>query len=83
MLNQTQRCRRRAANPIAPSPTKTIPAGSGTAPRDCRISVGEYAPVLLSVEYGLPGGIGPLTITMLMHNTLRAARARVGDHDNR
>ena len=27
----------------------------------------------------VPGGVGPLTITMLMHNTLRAARARVGE----
>ena len=27
----------------------------------------------------VPGGVGPLTITMLMHNTLRAARARMGD----
>jgi len=26
----------------------------------------------------VPGGVGPLTITMLMMNTLRAARARVG-----
>ena len=27
----------------------------------------------------VPGGVGPLTITMLMMNTLRAARARVGE----
>jgi methylenetetrahydrofolate dehydrogenase (NADP+)/methenyltetrahydrofolate cyclohydrolase len=26
----------------------------------------------------VPGGVGPLTITMLMRNTLRAAKARVG-----
>jgi 5,10-methylene-tetrahydrofolate dehydrogenase/methenyl tetrahydrofolate cyclohydrolase len=26
----------------------------------------------------VPGGVGPLTITMLMMNTLRAAKARVG-----
>ena len=25
----------------------------------------------------VPGGVGPLTITMLMHNTLKAARARM------
>jgi len=27
----------------------------------------------------VPGGVGPLTITMLMHNTLRAAKARMGE----
>ena len=26
----------------------------------------------------VPGGVGPMTITMLMHNTLEAARQRVG-----
>jgi methylenetetrahydrofolate dehydrogenase (NADP+)/methenyltetrahydrofolate cyclohydrolase len=36
--------------------------------------VGEVAGALTPV----PGGVGPLTITMLMMNTLRAARERVG-----
>jgi 5,10-methylene-tetrahydrofolate dehydrogenase/methenyl tetrahydrofolate cyclohydrolase len=27
----------------------------------------------------VPGGVGPLTITMLMMNTLRAAQARVAE----
>jgi methylenetetrahydrofolate dehydrogenase (NADP+)/methenyltetrahydrofolate cyclohydrolase len=26
----------------------------------------------------VPGGVGPMTITMLLHNTLRAARNLVG-----
>jgi methylenetetrahydrofolate dehydrogenase (NADP+)/methenyltetrahydrofolate cyclohydrolase len=29
----------------------------------------------------VPGGVGPLTITMLMRNTLRAAAARTGRTD--
>ena len=36
-------------------------------------SVGEVAGALSPV----PGGVGPLTITMLMHNTLKAARDRM------
>ena len=50
------------------------------------VLVGDVHPNAADVAGALtpvPGGIGPLTITMLMHNTLRAARARVGDHDNR
>ena len=49
------------------------------------VLVGDVHPNAADVAGALtpvPGGIGPLTITMLMHNTLRAARARVGDHDN-
>ncbi|HLG58535.1 MAG TPA: bifunctional 5,10-methylenetetrahydrofolate dehydrogenase/5,10-methenyltetrahydrofolate cyclohydrolase [Vicinamibacterales bacterium] len=41
---------------------------------DVHPEVDEIAGALTPV----PGGIGPLTITMLMANTLRAARARVG-----
>lgn len=37
-------------------------------------NVAEVAGALTPV----PGGVGPLTITMLMKNTLRAAQARVG-----
>jgi methylenetetrahydrofolate dehydrogenase (NADP+) / methenyltetrahydrofolate cyclohydrolase len=29
----------------------------------------------------VPGGVGPMTITMLLHNTLRAARLSVGQND--
>ena len=50
------------------------------------VLVGDVHPNAADVAGALtpvPGGIGPLTITMLMHNTLRAAKARVGDHDNR
>jgi methylenetetrahydrofolate dehydrogenase (NADP+) / methenyltetrahydrofolate cyclohydrolase len=41
---------------------------------DVHPSAGEVAGALTPV----PGGVGPLTITMLMMNTLRAAEARVG-----
>jgi methylenetetrahydrofolate dehydrogenase (NADP+)/methenyltetrahydrofolate cyclohydrolase len=44
--------------------------------------VGDVHPEVADVAGALtpvPGGVGPLTITMLMHNTLRAARARVGE----
>ena len=43
---------------------------------DVHPSVAEVAGALTPV----PGGVGPLTITMLMMNTLRAAEARVGVH---
>lgn len=46
------------------------------------ILVGDVHPEVADVAGALtpvPGGVGPLTITMLMHNTLKAARARVGD----
>jgi methylenetetrahydrofolate dehydrogenase (NADP+)/methenyltetrahydrofolate cyclohydrolase len=39
-------------------------------PEDVKESAGAYTPV--------PGGVGPLTIAMLMVNTVRAARARRG-----
>jgi methylenetetrahydrofolate dehydrogenase (NADP+)/methenyltetrahydrofolate cyclohydrolase len=41
---------------------------------DVHPDVGDVAGALTPV----PGGVGPLTITMLMRNTLRAAKARVG-----
>jgi methylenetetrahydrofolate dehydrogenase (NADP+)/methenyltetrahydrofolate cyclohydrolase len=43
--------------------------------------VGDVHPEVAEVAGALtpvPGGVGPLTITMLMRNTLRAARARAG-----
>jgi methylenetetrahydrofolate dehydrogenase (NADP+)/methenyltetrahydrofolate cyclohydrolase len=43
--------------------------------------VGDVHPEVAEVAGALtpvPGGVGPLTITMLMMNTLAAARARVG-----
>jgi len=43
--------------------------------------VGDVHPGVAEVAGALtpvPGGVGPLTITMLMRNTLRAAKARVG-----
>jgi len=46
------------------------------------VLVGDVHPNVADVAGALtpvPGGVGPLTITMLMSNTLRAARARVGD----
>jgi methylenetetrahydrofolate dehydrogenase (NADP+)/methenyltetrahydrofolate cyclohydrolase len=46
------------------------------------VLVGDVHPEVAEVAGALtpvPGGVGPLTITMLMMNTLRAARARVGD----
>jgi len=41
--------------------------------------VGDVHPDVADVAGALtpvPGGVGPLTVTMLMMNTLRAARAR-------
>jgi methylenetetrahydrofolate dehydrogenase (NADP+)/methenyltetrahydrofolate cyclohydrolase len=45
------------------------------------VLVGDVHPEVAEVAGALtpvPGGVGPLTITMLMMNTLRAAKARVG-----
>jgi len=39
-------------------------------PEDVKEKAGAYTPV--------PGGVGPLTIAMLMSNTVRAARLRRG-----
>jgi len=46
------------------------------------VLVGDVHPDVAEVAGALtpvPGGVGPLTITMLMMNTLRAARARMGE----
>lgn len=46
------------------------------------VLVGDVHPDVATVAGAMtpvPGGVGPLTITMLMMNTLRAARARVGE----
>ena len=46
------------------------------------ILVGDVHPEVEEVAGALtpvPGGVGPLTITMLMHNTLKAGRARLGE----
>lgn len=46
------------------------------------VLVGDVHPEVAEVAGAMtpvPGGVGPLTITMLMHNTLRAARLRMGD----
>ena len=45
------------------------------------VLVGDVHPQVADVAGALtpvPGGVGPLTVTMLMRNTLRAARARAG-----
>jgi methylenetetrahydrofolate dehydrogenase (NADP+)/methenyltetrahydrofolate cyclohydrolase len=45
------------------------------------VLVGDVHPEVAEVAGALtpvPGGVGPLTVTMLMRNTLRAARARAG-----
>jgi methylenetetrahydrofolate dehydrogenase (NADP+) / methenyltetrahydrofolate cyclohydrolase len=45
------------------------------------VLVGDVHPEVADVAGALtpvPGGVGPLTITMLMRNTLRAAKARAG-----
>ena len=45
------------------------------------VLVGDVHPAVAEVAGAMtpvPGGVGPLTITMLMMNTLRAARGRVG-----
>lgn len=47
------------------------------------ILVGDVHPGVAEVAGALtpvPGGVGPLTVTMLMRNTLRAARARMDGH---
>jgi methylenetetrahydrofolate dehydrogenase (NADP+)/methenyltetrahydrofolate cyclohydrolase len=46
------------------------------------ILVGDVHPEVEQVAGALtpvPGGVGPLTITMLMHNTLKAAQVRMGE----
>lgn len=46
------------------------------------VLVGDVHPDVAEVAGALtpvPGGVGPLTITLLMKNTLRAARTRMGD----
>ena len=46
------------------------------------VLVGDVHPNVAEVAGALtpvPGGVGPLTITMLMSNTLKAAKARVGE----
>ena len=46
------------------------------------VLVGDVHPNVADVAGALtpvPGGVGPLTITMLMSNTLKAAKARAGD----
>jgi methylenetetrahydrofolate dehydrogenase (NADP+)/methenyltetrahydrofolate cyclohydrolase len=46
------------------------------------VLVGDVHPAVADVAGALtpvPGGVGPLTITMLMMNTLRAAQSRVGE----
>ena len=46
------------------------------------VLVGDVHPEVAEVAGALtpvPGGVGPLTIAMLMMNTLRAALARVGE----
>jgi methylenetetrahydrofolate dehydrogenase (NADP+)/methenyltetrahydrofolate cyclohydrolase len=46
------------------------------------ILVGDVHPEVEQVAGALtpvPGGVGPLTITMLMHNTLKAAQSRMGE----
>ena len=45
------------------------------------VLVGDVHPEVVEIAGALtpvPGGVGPLTVTMLMMNTMRAARARVG-----
>jgi methylenetetrahydrofolate dehydrogenase (NADP+) / methenyltetrahydrofolate cyclohydrolase len=45
------------------------------------VLVGDVHPEVVDIAGALtpvPGGVGPLTVTMLMMNTLRAARARAG-----
>jgi methylenetetrahydrofolate dehydrogenase (NADP+)/methenyltetrahydrofolate cyclohydrolase len=47
------------------------------------VLVGDVHPEVAAVAGALtpvPGGVGPLTIAMLMTNTLRAAQARVASH---
>ena len=47
------------------------------------VLVGDVHPSVVEVAGALtpvPGGVGPLTITMLMMNTLRAAQARMASH---
>lgn len=49
--------------------------------RNGSVLVGDVHPRVVEVAGALtpvPGGVGPLTVTMLLMNTLRAARARVG-----
>ena len=56
-------------------------ARSATFRRRGSLLVGDVHPEVAEVAGALtpvPGGVGPLTIAMLMKNTLRAAEARTG-----
>ena len=67
MRRQRSSCSRRARRA---SPTSTAAARSSSA--TCIPAVAEMAGALTPV----PGGVGPLTIAMLLKNTVTAARAR-------
>jgi methylenetetrahydrofolate dehydrogenase (NADP+)/methenyltetrahydrofolate cyclohydrolase len=63
---------------------RLYPAGHrrlGVFDKNGSLLVGDVHPAVEEVAGALtpvPGGVGPLTITMLMINTLRAARGRTG-----
>jgi len=58
-----------------PSASKTFRSKGSTLAGDVHPEVAEVAGALTPV----PGGVGPLTIAMLMSNTVKAARMRRGD----
>jgi methylenetetrahydrofolate dehydrogenase (NADP+) / methenyltetrahydrofolate cyclohydrolase len=57
-------------NPLRDLESKGYVLVGDVQPEDVKEAAGAYTPV--------PGGVGPLTIAMLMVNTVRAARARRG-----
>ncbi|HEY6291981.1 MAG TPA: bifunctional methylenetetrahydrofolate dehydrogenase/methenyltetrahydrofolate cyclohydrolase FolD [Terriglobia bacterium] len=59
-----------AAEPLRRLESKGSVLVGDVQPEDAREKAGAFTPV--------PGGVGPLTIAMLMANTVRAARARRG-----
>ncbi len=59
-----------ASEPLAKLESKGSVLVGDVQPEDVREVAGAYTPV--------PGGVGPLTIAMLMSNTVRAARLRRG-----
>ena len=71
-VEQVQRIFRDSAAPLRQLQSKGSVLVGDVQPEDAMERAGAYTPV--------PGGVGPLTIAMLMVNTVRAAHARRGEN---
>ena len=65
---------RNASSPISPSGSQNFREKGSVLVGDVHPDVAEVAGAITPV----PGGVGPLTIAMLMSNTVKAARMRRG-----